>query len=146
MKAALRAFAIWLVLALASVACVFFLAGGHGYRNVYWVFTIGCWFVLDIYWALAARHINPSITCEKPRATLFVTFVIYALYCLPLSSVPLLGERIVPRFTSLQALGALMCALGVGFAIWSRHVLAGSWNAAVTRGENHSLIRADLTL
>jgi protein-S-isoprenylcysteine O-methyltransferase Ste14 len=140
MKAVFPAMAIWLLLALVSVACVL-LAGSQDHRNAYWVFTMGCWFVLDIYWALAARRIKPSVAGGKPRAPLLVAFVIYALYCLPLSSVPLLGERIVPHSVPLQALGALMCAFGVGFAIWSRRILAESWNAAVTRGENHSLVQ-----
>jgi len=140
MRAVLRATEIWLLLALMSFVCVAFV-GAHDYQNGYWLFTIGCWFVLDFFWALAARHTRPVVTGTPNWRMLLVTIVIYALYCLPLSSIPLLGQRIIPHSAALQRLGAVLCALGVGFAIWSRHVLADSWSAAVTRGEDHSLVQ-----
>lgn len=140
MRAVLRATEIWLLLALVSVGWVF-VSGAQDFWNGYWLFTMVCWLVLDIYWALAARHTKPVIGGGRQWRTWWVTFLIYALYCLPLSSVPILGQRIVPRFVPLQTLGALTCAFGVGFAIWSRRVLAGSWNAAVTRGEAHCLVQ-----
>jgi protein-S-isoprenylcysteine O-methyltransferase Ste14 len=140
MSVVLRATKIWLLLALAAFGC-FLWGGAHEYRDGYWLFTIGCWLVLDVYWALAARHSKPVIAGDQKWTILLVTILIYALYCLPFSSVPLLGQRILPRFIALQTLGALMCAFGVGFAIWSRSILAGSWNAAVTRGEGHSLVQ-----
>ncbi len=140
MKAIFHATEMWLLLALVFFGCVFF-GGTHDYSNGYWLFTVSCWLVLDISWALAARHTKPVITGGQRWATLLVTFLVYALYCLPLSSVPLLGQRVLPRLVALQALGALMCILGVGFAIWSRSVLGGSWNATATRGEGQCLVQ-----
>jgi protein-S-isoprenylcysteine O-methyltransferase Ste14 len=140
MKAAQRASQIWLVVAILSLSCSA-ATGTNDYRNSYWLFAMGCWLFLDIYWAFAARHTKPVVAGGPKWTTLLTTFLIYALYCLPLSSVPLLGQRVLPDLITLQVLGALMCAFGVGFAIWSRHVLAGSWNAAVTRGEDHSLVQ-----
>jgi protein-S-isoprenylcysteine O-methyltransferase Ste14 len=140
MRAVLRATQVWLAIAFVSLGCSS-VAGMDEYRNRYWLFAISCWLVLDLYWALAARHTKPVTAGGRKWVTLSSTFLIYALYCLPLGSVPLLGQRVVPRFVAIQTLGVLMCALGVGLAIWSRHILAGSWNAAVTRGEGHSLVR-----
>ena len=122
MKTFFLATEIWLLLALVSFGCVIF-GGTHDYSNGYWLFTLSCWLVLDISWVIAARHTKPGITAGQSWATLSVAFLVYALYCLPLSSVPLLGQRVLPRLVALQALGALMCMLGVGFAIWSRSVL-----------------------
>ena len=101
-----------------------------------------CWAVLDIYWALAARGTKPPVAVRQSRLALLAAILIYALYCLPLSSIPLLGQRIVPRFAAAEIVGAFMCAFGVGFAIWARHVLAESWNAAVTLHERHALVQA----
>src|SRR5437867_11803447 len=109
MRAVSRATEIWLLLALVSLGCVL-LGGAHGYQDAYWLFTIGCWAVLDICWALAARQTKPVSAGRQKWTTLLVTFLIYALYCLPLSSIPLLGQRVLPRFMALQTLGALMCA------------------------------------
>jgi protein-S-isoprenylcysteine O-methyltransferase Ste14 len=140
MKAIFHATEMWLLLALGSFGCIFF-GGAHDYSNGYWLFTVGCWLVLDISWVLAARHTKSVITGGQSWATLLVTFLVYALYCLPLSSVPLLGQRVLPRLVALQALGALMCMLGAGFAIWSRSVLGRSWSATVTRGDGHCLVQ-----
>jgi protein-S-isoprenylcysteine O-methyltransferase Ste14 len=140
MRAILRATQIWLLIAFVSLNCSL-IVGVDGYRNGYWLFAIGCWLFLDIYWALAARHTEAGTASSPKWTTLLISLLIYALYCLPLSSVPLIGQRVVPDFIALQILGALMCAFGVGFAIWSRRVLAGNWNAAVTRGEGHSLVQ-----
>ena len=140
MRGVLRATQIWLAIALISLVC-FFVTGISDYQNRYWLFAMGCWLVLDINWAFAARRTKPVTAGGRKWAALSITFLIYALYCLPLGSVPLLGQPVVPRLVVIQTLGVVMCALGVGFAIWSRHILAGSWNAAVTRCEGQYLVQ-----
>jgi protein-S-isoprenylcysteine O-methyltransferase Ste14 len=123
-----------------SFVCIA-LVGARDYQNGCWLFTIGCWLFLDFFWALSARHTRPVIAGPRNWRILLVTILIYSLYCLPLSSIPLLGQRIIPHSVALQGLGAVLCALGAGFAIWSRHMLSGSWSAAVTRGEGHLLVQ-----
>jgi protein-S-isoprenylcysteine O-methyltransferase Ste14 len=131
---------IWLPLGMFFVgwSVASGIAGGW---NRYWLFAIGCWFVLDMDWAFAARHARIPVFVKASHLTPLLTFLVYALYCLPLSSVPLLGQRVVPRFVSLEILGALMCAAGVGFAIWARHILSDSWNAGVARHESGAFIQ-----
>lgn len=140
MRAIVPTCEIWSFVALTSLVSVFFVGTG-AYRNGYWLFTIGCWIVLDLFWAIAGRHKSPTMISRRNWATFAVTVLIYALYCLPLSSVPLVGQRIVLESTTLQFAGAGMCAVGVGTAIWSRHVLAASWNASTTLGEGQSLVQ-----
>jgi protein-S-isoprenylcysteine O-methyltransferase Ste14 len=48
----------------------------------------------------------------------------------------------MPRYAGVEILGAVMCAFGVGFAIWSRRVLAESWNPVVTLRDCHELVQA----
>src|SRR5262249_41459350 len=67
--------------------------------------------------------------------------LIYAAYGLPLNSVPVLGQRIMPRLIALELLGGLLCALGIGLAIWARHHLAESWNAAAELNDTHHLVQ-----
>jgi protein-S-isoprenylcysteine O-methyltransferase Ste14 len=135
-----RAAKIWLLLTAIFLSSVL-LGGAHGPWNYFWLFTMVCWAVLDIYWAVAARGMKPNVAVRQNRLALLVTMVIYALYCLPLSSIPLLGQRVVPRFAAVEILGAFMCAFGIGFAIRARHVLAASWNSAVTLQEGHALVQ-----
>jgi protein-S-isoprenylcysteine O-methyltransferase Ste14 len=70
-----------------------------------------------------------------------VSLAEFSLYALPLSSVPLLGWRFTPRIGAVEALGAVMCACGAGFAIWSRRALAESWNNVVALREGHALVQ-----
>jgi protein-S-isoprenylcysteine O-methyltransferase Ste14 len=140
-KAILGATKIWLLLTAIFLGAVL-LGGVHSPWNYYWLFTMICWAVLDIYWALAARDAKPFVAVRQNGLALLAMMLIYALYCLPLSSIPLLGQRIAPRFAAVEMLGAFMCAFGIGFAIRARHVLARSWNAAATLQEGHALVQA----
>jgi protein-S-isoprenylcysteine O-methyltransferase Ste14 len=134
--------ALWIWLFLAAVFVGLGLAGAvHGPWSYYWFFAMGCWLVLDVYWALGEHATKPVIPPGQLGLAVLASFVIHTLYCLPLSSVPLLGQQILPRWVALQIAGALMCAAGVGFAIWARHILAGNWNAAVALQQRHALVR-----
>jgi protein-S-isoprenylcysteine O-methyltransferase Ste14 len=141
LKAILGATKIWLLLT-AIFLCLALLGAAHGPWNYYWLFAMVCWAVLDIYWAMAARDAKPPVTVRQSRLPLLATMLIYAFYCLPLSSIPLLGQRVVPRFAAVEMFGAFLCAFGIGFAIRARHILAKSWNAAVTLQEDHALVQA----
>jgi protein-S-isoprenylcysteine O-methyltransferase len=109
-----------------------------GHWNHPWLFAIGCWAVLNGYWALANRKAKPVLSSP---ILWFVSVAEFLLYALPLSSLPLLGQRLAPRYTSLEVVGAAMCAFGVAFAIWARHVLAGSWNNVATLQNGHALVQ-----
>jgi len=140
MKAILRI--VWVQLFLAIIFAGLVLAGlVHGPWNYYWFFAMGCGTVLDIYWAWTARTTPPIIPSGQRRASVSTSVVSQALYYLPLSSVPLLGQQIVPHAIWLEILGALMCAGGVGFAIWARRTLAGNWKPAAILQERHALVR-----
>jgi protein-S-isoprenylcysteine O-methyltransferase len=140
-QALFRALGIWPFLVVTFVCLV--LAGVvHGPWNYYWFFAMGCWAVLHFYWALAARTTKPTFPNNRHRLAALALMMTQALYCLPLSSVPVLGQRILPRFAPLEPLGGLMCLVGVAFAIWARHVLGGNWNAAVILQKRHALVRS----
>lgn len=132
---------MWAVLA-GAFAAVVLLGREQAPWSFCWLFAIGCWFVLDVYWASAARRAEPVVEGRQNPYTfaLLVTFLIYAAYCLPLSFIPMLGQRIVPRFVSLEIFGALTCAFGVGFAIWARHTLGKSWQADVALKKDHAFV------
>jgi protein-S-isoprenylcysteine O-methyltransferase Ste14 len=66
----------------------------------------------------------------------------FVLFYAPLSKVPVLGLKIIPRHSGVAWAGVAMCAAGTGFAIWARHYLAGNWSGTVTLKEGHSLIQS----
>ena len=87
-KTILRAARIWLLLTVLFLGSVL-LGGAHGPWNYFWLFTMVCWAALDFYWALAARDAKPAVAVSQNHLALPATILIYALYCLPLSSIPL---------------------------------------------------------
>jgi protein-S-isoprenylcysteine O-methyltransferase Ste14 len=135
--------ALWIWPLLAAVFVGLVRAGVvHGPWNYYWFFAMGCWLVLDVYWMVSAQTTRPTIRPGPFSLAVVASVVVHALYCLPLSSVPLLGLRFLPRLVPLQVLGVIMCVAGVGFAIWARHILGGNWNAAAGLQERHALVQA----
>jgi protein-S-isoprenylcysteine O-methyltransferase Ste14 len=132
--------AMWLFFGVLFIALA--LSGVvHGPWNYFWFFTILCWFARDIYWIVADGAESAGPVGYRGA---IMSFSIYALYCLPLSSVPLLGLRLVPHSLALTSLGASLCVFGVGFSVWARFVLARSWNPCWTAGvplrESHKLV------
>lgn len=128
---------IWLVFAVVFTDSFLFWFT-HVPWSYYWLFAIGCWSFLNVYWTLAARN-TKSVSGSRMHFLLFVAE--FLLYCLPLSSIPILGQRFIPRFVAVEVLGAVMCAFGVGFAIWSRRILAESWSPVVTLRNGHELVQ-----
>jgi protein-S-isoprenylcysteine O-methyltransferase Ste14 len=131
---------LWLTLTVAFFGCVFVAGQSYSELNVCWLLTIACWFVLDLCWATAAGRttVQPN---GRPNFTFLLTmWLIYALYCLPLSFVPGIGQRMLPDYEPLRVFGAMLCASGVTFAIRSRQVLANSWHHGVVPREDNALV------
>lgn len=108
-------------------------------------FTSVCWWVLAVFWAMAAFKAKRTVQHgQSPLVrTVSMTLLVlgFILYYLPLGSVPVLGWRIVPPRSPLVIVGMALCAGGVLFAIWARIFLGGNWSGAVTLKEGHSLVQ-----
>jgi protein-S-isoprenylcysteine O-methyltransferase Ste14 len=128
---------MWLMVGVALADCLVV-----GFRpelgDGYWLVAVICWTALNVYWAVASRHMRLA---PGSRCLWLLSMGELLLYALPLSSVPILGFRLVPRTPAVELLGAAWSVLGVGFAIWSRHVLAGSWNSNVALRDGHALVQ-----
>jgi protein-S-isoprenylcysteine O-methyltransferase len=108
--------------------------------NYFWLFAVGCWAVLNLYWAWLARETRP-VSGRWSGLLWAISAAEFLLIALPLSSVPILGMRFIPRLLAVEIMGAAMCAFGVGFAIWSRRVLAQSWSNIATLRDGHRLVQ-----
>lgn len=109
------------------------------------VFTGVCWLTADAYWLLASRRVKVTVTigqkASSRRIYLALLLLGFVLYYLPLSSVPVLGWKVIPAGIWAAWLGAAMCGGGVLFAIWARRTLGRNWSGAVTLKQDHSLVR-----
>jgi protein-S-isoprenylcysteine O-methyltransferase Ste14 len=135
-----RTLTIWILIA-AVLLVSHFAFEPRATFNWFWLFTLACWAVMDCYWTTAGQTNKCVSPAKQSLSAVAIGWMPHALYCLPLSSVPILGQRLLPNIASLQFAGATMCALGVGFAIWGRRILARNWNATVTRGEEQQLVQ-----
>ncbi|MEI2725589.1 MAG: methyltransferase [Verrucomicrobiota bacterium] len=106
--------------------------------------TALCWLVMDNFWRLKARNTQSVATIAHVPMwrKLWLVLRSYGFYYLPLSAVPVLGLRIIPEQLAWAWVGLAMCICGVGFAIWSRHVLAKNWNVATGLEDHHALIQS----
>jgi protein-S-isoprenylcysteine O-methyltransferase Ste14 len=132
---------IWLLILVVWVS--YLTAGGsQDDVNIPWLFTVGCWACLDFCWAFAPRGAMPAAGVRPQRlGPSLLAMLPHLLYCLPLSGVPVLGQRLIPRMPALETAGAVMCTAGVGFATWARHVLAKNWSGGVAPTPDHTLTR-----
>lgn len=127
--------AVWLLVDLAS---------DWKLHKLLILLTAVCWLVMDNYWRLKARDTKSAATIAhiSIRRKLWLVVRSYGFYFLPLSSVPVLGLRIIPEQLAWGWIGLAMCVCGVGFSIWSRHVLAKNWNVATGLEGHHALIQS----
>ena len=134
MSFALPILIVWLVTDLVT---------GWTLHKLVVLLTALCWLVMDNVWRLKARNTQSITTIAHIPIwrKLWLVLRSYGFYFLPLSFVPVLGLRILPEQLVWAWIGMGMCACGVGLAIWSRHVLAKSWNVATGLEEHHALIQ-----
>jgi protein-S-isoprenylcysteine O-methyltransferase Ste14 len=102
------------------------------------------WTVFGAVWFALARDVKSSQRVESPLsrvAHLLPLAVACVLLFQPMPApLRLLDQRFVESSATVFALGALVAATGIGFAIWARLTLGRNWSASVTQKTDHELI------
>jgi protein-S-isoprenylcysteine O-methyltransferase Ste14 len=103
------------------------------------------WAVWIVGWTIAAIGIKRARWRESRATAIYNRLpVILAIVMLinprwlPVS----LTYRLIPPGPELPALGTILVAAGLLFAVWARVHLGRNWSGAVTVKENHTLIRS----
>jgi protein-S-isoprenylcysteine O-methyltransferase Ste14 len=111
--------------------------------NIFLLLAIVCWIVFFAYWTVK-RFGNKKIIRRQSFSSRLITKVLttagFFLMFLPDLSFGFTGWRFVPMSPVIGAAGVVVCACGVGFAIWARRTLGRNWSGVVTVKENHELI------
>jgi protein-S-isoprenylcysteine O-methyltransferase Ste14 len=99
------------------------------------------WLAWLLYWCVAAVDVKPTLWRETMASRLLhrVPLTLAAILLAPLE--PIMTARCLPEGPLFPFLGALMVAMGLGFAIWARWHLGRNWSGLVTLKEAHSLIQ-----
>ena len=114
--------------------------------NVYDRLILLIWLVFAVYWVLSAisakRNVGPR---PGLRTQAVMRVVIFVLVVLVLRT-PLLyrglqnAQAYAPDNMAARVIGVVLCALGIGLAIWARANLGRNWGMPMSRKENPELV------
>ncbi len=111
-----------------------------------WTFTnwvvVACWLLWAAYWLLASQTAKVAQEKQSGRSRAVYLGMLaagFALIANRRSPYPL-NVALFPHSLALRIFGDLICVAGTGFAVWSRHALAGNWSAYVALKKDHQLI------
>jgi len=103
----------------------------------------GCWLVFVAVWVIAALSTKRTVYRET-QAQRLRYWVLLAIACflqfygrrLPYP----LNVRILPHLALNAWAAAVLCVIGLAFAIWARVTLGRNWSGVVTLKEKHELV------
>ncbi len=109
----------------------------------YTFLILSLWFIFIAYWIIAALGKKKRTVQQDPWwrfggiALVAVVYLLYRLNWLPVPSTPT-----APFFhsTLIHELGVALCAAGIAFAMWARHILGGNWSINPSIQEGHELV------
>ena len=103
----------------------------------------GCWLVFAAIWVLAAVSTKRTVYRE-PRAQRLRYWVLLVIAYLLLFYGPRLPYplklSIIPHVAPTAWAAAVLCGIGLAFAVWARVTLGRNWSGVVTLKEGHELV------
>ncbi|HVZ14441.1 MAG TPA: isoprenylcysteine carboxylmethyltransferase family protein [Bauldia sp.] len=111
---------------------------------IYGYVIAALWLAWAAYWFISAAGVKPVVQSESWQsrvaysAPLWVAVVLLVARRLPWP----LTASLFARTDATAVVGIFLTAIGLGFAVWARVVLAGNWSAEVTVKRDHELIQS----
>ena len=102
-----------------------------------------CWLVFVVIWGIAAVSTKRTVYREtrSQRLRYWVLLVIAYFLLLYGGRLPFpLNLRIVPHVAPTAWAAAVLCFIGLVFALWARVALGRNWSGVVTLKEGHELV------
>jgi protein-S-isoprenylcysteine O-methyltransferase Ste14 len=107
-----------------------------GVRAVELVFAVG-WAAFWVYWLVAAFSVKRGRTRWSGQLRIRVVILGLTIVLVRLGAFRGHGVRTGPW---QAAIGLVLFALGLGFAIWARMTLAGNWGTPMTQKDEPELV------
>jgi protein-S-isoprenylcysteine O-methyltransferase Ste14 len=104
----------------------------------------GCWLVFVAVWVLAAISTKRTVYRESQAQRLRYWVLLVIAYFLLLYGRRLpypLNLRIIPHVAAAAWAAAVLCVIGLAFAVWARVTLGRNWSGVVTLKEEHELVQ-----
>jgi protein-S-isoprenylcysteine O-methyltransferase Ste14 len=103
----------------------------------------GCWLVFVAIWVLAALSTKRTVYRESRAQRLRYWVLLMIAYVLLFYGRRLpypLNIRVLPHVALSAGAAAVLCVIGLAFAIWARVTLGRNWSGVVTLKEGHELV------
>lgn len=103
----------------------------------------GCWLVFVAIWVIAAISTKRTVYRETHAHRLRYWVLLVVAYFLLMYGHRLpypLNLRIIPHVTPIAWAAAVLCVIGLAFALWARITLGRNWSGVVTLKEGHELV------
>jgi len=98
------------------------------------------WVVLVVYWSISAGSIKPAAERQDWRERLARLPVWLGYISLVVAAAYPLGPLLIAHTSLAEALGVILCALGLIAAIWARKTLGKEWSQDVELKQGHTLV------
>jgi protein-S-isoprenylcysteine O-methyltransferase Ste14 len=103
------------------------------------------WLAWCAYWLISARNVKVTRRRESPGSrALHIGPMFFAAVLMAVPQLPIgwLNGRFVPATAPIHALGVILVAAGLGFAVWARVHLGRNWSGDITLKQEHELVRS----
>ena len=105
--------------------------------NIYlWIIALS-WLTFFSYWLISARKVKKVIQRGSNERFGFI-IILVVISLLFLHFFP--NFHVFPHTRLLQQIGAILCVVGVAFAVWARAHLGKNWNREPSIQEKHELV------
>ena len=103
----------------------------------------GCWLIFVAIWVLAAvstkRAVYRETRAQRLRYWVLLVIAYLLLFYGPRLPYPL-NLGIIPHVAPTAWAAAVLCVIGLVFAVWARVTLGRNWSGVVTLKEGHELV------
>ncbi len=106
----------------------------------YRAIILGLWLTLVVYWIASAQGNKATAYRFNPVWRILAFLVLVGLFFAIRARPDFFRRPLYPPTETLRWTGVIVCAAGVGFAIWARHTLGTNWSGAPTIKEGHELV------
>ncbi|WP_212003892.1 isoprenylcysteine carboxylmethyltransferase family protein [Chitinophaga sp. HK235] len=108
--------------------------------TVFIYITLSSWALFCICWLLLRNRNKENIQTRTSRQRFMGALGYLVIFTALYMSLFIQGHRLLPTNLYIQAIGAILCMVGVATAIWSRVLLGTNWSGGVTAKKDHELI------
>src|SRR5215831_18404924 len=102
-----------------------------------------CCLIFVVIWAVAAvstkRTVYRETRAQRLRYWVLLVIAYFLLFCGRRLPFPF-NLRIVPHVAPTAWTAAVLCIIGLAFAVWARVTLGRNWSGVVTLKEGHELV------